>query len=116
MKTNKIMCPKCNTKNLRMLDMSEIIGHTCPVKCDNCNLVFGWFELNKYWNIDVGDFYDVVDESIAYVPEPEWENFMVYLETQFGTVSSHPDDWKKWGHSENTEIDYGYPIGSVGSS
>ena len=111
MKTNKVMCPKCNTKNLRMLNPDEIIGHTCPVKCDVCNLVFGWFELNTYWNIDAGDFYDVVDETIAYIPEPEWEDFRDYIKSQFVLTTFDIND-----AMDALMIDYGYPVGAVGSS
>jgi hypothetical protein len=92
-----------------MLDMNEIIGHTCPVKCDNCNLVFGWFELNKYWNIDVGDFYGGVNESIAYIPEPEFEPFSDFL--LFGCT----EEFLR-GMQDDSLVDVGYPVGAVGGS
>ena len=109
MKTNKIMCPKCNTQNLRILNPDEIVGHTCPVKCNNCNLVFGWYELNKYWNIDVGHFYDIDTESVGYIPEPEWEDFRDYIKSLFGLTTFDIND------AIDATIDYGFPIGQVGS-
>lgn len=86
-----IVCPKCNNKTLCILD-SPRCGLECF--CDFCSLYFGWAELKEHWNIDIGDFYDIVPCQHNYI-----KTFPPFVPDIFVQYTFCVDCGKRWNRN-----------------
>ncbi len=68
------------------------------ITCPKCREVFTVHELIHRWGYDAGDFFDT---GVLEPDDVAWENFINSIE--FSLV-------------EDDSVDYGYPIGQVGSA
>ena len=106
----KFMCPKCNTHNLRKA-IPQKLGF--EYFCDECHLYFDTQNLVNFWNFDVADLCDIMPTIEEPTFEPLWKNWWERkegYETVFRMFLGIPE-WE----DEDETIDYGYPIGAVGT-
>jgi hypothetical protein len=105
---DKIICPKCETHNLR-----KAIPQKLGVEyfCDKCHLCFDIQNLVNFWGFDAADLLansDIMSNEPTF--EPLWETWLERND-EYEVVGRMLLNIPEW---EDIAVDYGYPIGAVG--